>query len=951
MGAGFPVGIERAKSALGAISSDLPYDDWWTVLCAAKAAGVEKECVRDWSARSPGYDEQQFEASWRGTSDAGGIGAGTLFAIAQRDWGWDGTRAPRGARLSAADRERIATERAARDAEAQKTRQGAQAAAAKRAEYIWSHRAAPNGASPYLTRKGVPAIGVRFRSGGVLVVPLRDESGKLWNLQFIQPDGRKVFLKRGRVQACWHWLGGAPAEQFAGVIAVAEGYATASTVHIATGHATAVAFNGANLRAVAMSLRQRYPAAGIVICGDDARHLLNRPKGKNKGRECAMRAATAANGVAVFAPDLQGEEKDFNDVAPRVGLPRIAEHINVAAQAQSAREVVDPASACPPTSSAPASDRAANDDAVEDQDPFSISDRGVFFRGRDKEGRLLPAERICSRLEVLARTRDLDDHSWGYWLRYRDPLGRTKHWAMPARMLAGDGAELRGVLLSLGVDIPAVARTRALLTQYLQTRGTTAFYLCTDRTGWHGRQYVLTRETIGESEEPLVFQDDGAAENRFRVRGDVDVWRTRVGSLCVGNSRLLFGASLAFASVMLRPAGLESGGFHLRGDSSSGKTTALRVAASVFGGPSYMQRWRATDSALESLASQHSDALLVLDEIAQVDSKIIGETVYMLANEAGRARANRSGLARPRLTWRLLFLSAGEIGLAEHMAEASKRARVGQELRMVDVPVEAGAGHAGFEQLHGSKNGADFSQRIVRECSSVFGAPGDAFIRWAVANADSLPSVLRERMDAALAQWLSAAASGQVNRVARRFALVGVAGELATAAGCTGWPEGAAIQAAQTCFAAWLSARGGDGNGEERLIMQQVRAWFAANAEGRFTYWHRANDDRSPRTMNRAGFRRLVNRRGEAIALGVEGEPSEFARQDAEAEFYVFVDIFRAEVCRGLDCSAVLRLLDRRGHIRKATTGQFTRTERLPGLGSAQVYRILPSLFADDGQP
>ena len=133
--------------------------------------------------------------------------------------------------------------------------------------------------------------------------------------------------------------------------------------------------------------------------------------------------------------------------------------------------------------------------------------------------------------------------------------------------------------------------------------------------------------------------------------------------------------------------------------------------------------------------------------------------------------------------------------------------------------------------------------------------------------------------------------------------------------------------------------------------MQQVRAWFAANAEGRFTYWHRANDDRSPRTMNRAGFRRLVNRRGEAIALGVEGEPSEFARQDAEAEFYVFVDIFRAEVCRGLDCSAVLRLLDRRGHIRKATTGQFTRTERLPGLGSAQVYRILPSLFADDGQP
>jgi putative DNA primase/helicase len=78
-----------------------------------------------------------------------------------------------------------------------------------------------------------------------------------------------------------------------------------------------------------------------------------------------------------------------------------------------------------------------------------------------------------------------------------------------------------------------------------------------------------------------------------------------VWALCVGNSRLAFAVACAFAGPLLRPAGMESGGFHYRGDSSSGKTTALKVAASVYGGAGYLQRWRTTDNALEAIAAQH----------------------------------------------------------------------------------------------------------------------------------------------------------------------------------------------------------------------------------------------------------------------------------------------------------------------------------------------------------
>jgi putative DNA primase/helicase len=129
----------------------------------------------------------------------------------------------------------------------------------------------------------------------------------------------------------------------------------------------------------------------------------------------------------------------------------------------------------------------------------------------------------------------------------------------------------------------------------------------------------------------------------------------------------------------------------------------LKLAASVYGGTSYLQRWRSTDNALEATAAQHSDCLLILDELAQIDPKTAGECAYMLANEQGKARATRTGTPRARQAWRLLFLSAGELGLSDHMAEGMKRTRTGQEVRMADIPADAGPGWVPLKTCTASK--------------------------------------------------------------------------------------------------------------------------------------------------------------------------------------------------------------------------------------------------------
>lgn len=131
------------------------------------------------------------------------------------------------------------------------------------------------------------------------------------------------------------------------------------------------------------------------------------------------------------------------------------------------------------------------------------------------------------------------------------------------------------------------------------------------------------------------------------IAGTVDDWRDSVSRLASGNSRLIFALSAAFASSLVKMMGEDFGGFHFRGTSSSGKTTALKMAASVWGDPAtYPRLWRTTANGLEGLAALHNDGLLILDKLSQIDPKEAGEAAYLLANGQGWSKSQ----CRPRNT-------------------------------------------------------------------------------------------------------------------------------------------------------------------------------------------------------------------------------------------------------------------------------------------------------------
>lgn len=568
---------------------------------------------------------------------------------------------------------------------------------------------------------------------------------------------------------------------------------------------------------------------------------------------------------------------------------------------------------------------------------FELMDDGVHYLGVTKDGLFLPPRWICGRLEVLAQTRNSNNGEWGKLVSFSDPDFNKKRIVIPSTSFNGEGLDATGKLLSEGLSI--APKARPLVLEYLQEGKPKSRGRTTSRTGWHGKTrdelvFVLPDGAVGASgadSEEYIFDSGAPDASPFTQRGTLKQWRENVAVLCAGNSRLVFAVCTAFASPLLHLIGEESGGFHYRGGSSDGKTTALRAAASVCGSPEYMQRWRATDNGLEALAMTHCDAPLLLDELKQIEARVAGETAYMLANGSGKARANQNGGSRAQAKWRLIFLSAGELSLSQHMAEANKKVHVGQELRMADIPADAGAGLGCFEQLHGQANGHEFSKALVGVMGRYYGTAFPEFVRGALAAGETMETSLREGQAAFEKAELSGTASGQARRAAARFALVGAAGEFASEWGITGWEPGESMKAAQSCFRAWLGSYGGEGNQEQRAILQQVRHFLQSHGEARCSDFSRAvtDDTHAPRVMNKVGWRK-------------------YDKAKDETEYYIYSEPFKAEICKGLDYKSVARLLIEKGFMRKGDGKNLAPKVDLPGEGKQRVFHILPAIFGGD---
>jgi putative DNA primase/helicase len=226
---------------------------------------------------------------------------------------------------SAAIKKRIAEDRR----KAELKRRATQKRVSERAQHAW-RKFTFEGESPYLKKKQVGAHGVKFSDKGNLVIPLMDTQARVWGVQVIYSDPALI-KKKGRDKTFWptglakrghfHVLGSITGD----IILVAEGYATAASLHEATGLPVIVGFDAGNLMPVCEEIRKKHKHINILVCADDDFKTEGNP-----GVRSATTAAFAVGGEWVqptFADRGERKLTDFNDLHVVEGLAMVASQI------------------------------------------------------------------------------------------------------------------------------------------------------------------------------------------------------------------------------------------------------------------------------------------------------------------------------------------------------------------------------------------------------------------------------------------------------------------------------------------------------------------------------------------------------------------------------------------------------------------------------------------------
>ena len=461
---------------------------------------------------------------------------------------------------------------------------------------------------------------------------------------------------------------------------------------------------------------------------------------------------------------------------------------------------------------------------------------GVFLLDDDK-----PDEQLTlGACRVLAKTRDTDSDNWGVLVEWTNSDGKQRSQAIPRRLFHAQGSELAQLLADGGLDI-IPGKERKLLT-YLarfQPRERLTAATC---TGWHGTSFVLPSETIRNPEgEQLVYQPPALSDQAKAIspKGNLEAWQDGIRD---ASPVIRFLVCASLCAPVRHQVGIEAGGFHVFNETSRGKTTALQVAASVWGNgtdpaigggaATYINRWNATANALEALAELHNDLPMIVDEVGEGDAKEFGRTLYRIMSGQGRGRSGKSGDLRASKSWRVSVLSAGELAVSAFLESGGSQIKGGQLVRMIDIELDA------LPPLFSSGPEADRTKQL---CSDHYGHAGPALL----ARVTDL-SAGWKTLDL---EQVGPATSEIAQRVRKRFAIVLHTGYLAAKAQVVPWSKTEILAAVQQAYAVW-HGQSGTVSDIERGV-QSVVDFILANA-ARFETEQQTREGHSP--INRAGW-------------------------------------------------------------------------------------------------
>lgn len=455
---------------------------------------------------------------------------------------------------------------------------------------------------------------------------------------------------------------------------------------------------------------------------------------------------------------------------------------------------------------------------------FRASDGGVFRLDahgvtHEKDGRTTD---ICGPLRVDAEARTATGEGRRLLcVSFVDSDGVTHEKKFDRSALLSRSNAIAAELFEAGLEIryPLSAQGgRPWIANYLkdylkEKKEKVKAVLGVESYGWIklGETFALPGRMIGGSERVEFVGDPSVLS--YKCRGTLEDWDRGVAVFGPHSSRIAFSLCVGVAPTLMPFfPWVDSVGFHFYGLSSKGKSTTARAVCSVWQCATETCIWKNSDNGLEATAAAYSYFPMVLDEISQVEPEMMAQVIYMLMNGRGKGRMTRNMTLRTPLTWKTMIVSAGELTTSEHAAKAYRNSQLqtGALIRLVNIPACPVSESLGvFESLpEGMTN--EQATEILNQTTfeNAYGVAGPAFVERLIdlirrEGKDQVCQRIKTLQEALVSEYSSKSDASEVRRVAKAFAFVAAAGELAIELGVFPWKRGTASKQAGACFKAW----------------------------------------------------------------------------------------------------------------------------------------------------
>jgi putative DNA primase/helicase len=468
--------------------------------------------------------------------------------------------------------------------------------------------------------------------------------------------------------------------------------------------------------------------------------------------------------------------------------------------------------------------------------------------------------KVCSRMRVVCRMSENDGSGWSVHVAVTDERGIEHLVVLSQSEIESNPTAAIAALADKGLQIFApFGRSRASSVLEIITNADAPSGYLFKRSGWHpinGEKtmiFALPDNIIGDPPqgEKLIWAGDNNLL-RTATEGTLQGWKDNVAGPVNGLPipMVAIGCMLAGPCVPFLPKNCETNTLvHFVGASSTGKTTTLQAAASVWGKgaktsdpESFIHTWRTTINALENLLAVHTHIGAVFDEIKTLDAKAAATLGYDVASGAGKSRMMSDGGSRKTKHYSGFILSSGELTIKERGEDGFGRAvapDAGAAVRGVDLVTDRA-----FDAIGGATEQQSFVERLGVAAATDYGHAGPAFARWIAEH----PDKTREALAKALSVWdrwmttvLPKDASGQAKRLASRLGPIAAAASLAAYALDLPWvnaptattAQGAAMWAFGAVLRSWLDAHnGGRVTTEAEALTALLRNFILANEAG-----------------------------------------------------------------------------------------------------------------------